>query len=512
MNKTYRSIWSDTDQTWVAVAETTRSHRKSSRRSAVLTTGALGIVASLVSTGAFAAGTVGQGGLEICSGVKGYSWGATGSSATLDCSAGSSGVSDGLAFSLNNAGDTNGGYGFDASTARVAGYQNGTLDIKGTNVLVHGPTTFDSIVSMSNQKITNLRPGEISATSTDAINGSQVYAAISKLGDAVFYDTASHNAVTLGDAAAMEPVALHNVANGTLSADSLDAVNGAQLYDAMLQAGGAAHYVGINSAAGSGNYNGEGANGVDTIAIGANASAGAYNSVAMGTGSTASGNYAISFGNQATAAEASIAVGAHSAATEWNDIAIGFGTSAYGGTSIAVGLNSTAAGYHSMAMGGAALTQGSFATALGDSASAISSQGTALGAGAVSTNPGDVALGAGSITDVVAGTSGTTIRGSEYASRGRIRPVRSASAAWAANAPSRISLRAGLAKARPMRSTARSFTRRIRLSKNSAIRILTAREPAYPPHRQPGSIRWHWDWGRSPMDFGQCRSVTRRRA
>ena len=120
--------------------------------------------------------------------------------------------------------------------------------------------------------VTNVSAGQVTATSTDAVNGSQLYAAdaqitanttsISNLSgavttlqgnvttingqittidgqitnmqgqmaDAVMYDSSSHTSVTLGGTAATSAVALHNVANGGLSASSLDAVNGSQLY------------------------------------------------------------------------------------------------------------------------------------------------------------------------------------------------------------------------------------------------------------------------------------------
>jgi len=48
--------------------------------------------------------------------------------------------------------------------------------------------------------------------------------------DAVKYDTASHNVVTLGGAGTTAVVAVHNVAPGAVSGSSHDAVNGSQLY------------------------------------------------------------------------------------------------------------------------------------------------------------------------------------------------------------------------------------------------------------------------------------------
>ncbi|MFP4827182.1 hypothetical protein ACLFKS_02545, partial [Paraburkholderia sp. BR10879] len=45
------------------------------------------------------------------------------------------------------------------------------------------------------------------------------------------YDTSTHDSVTLGGTDATTPVALHNVAAGAVSATSFDAVNGSQLYN-----------------------------------------------------------------------------------------------------------------------------------------------------------------------------------------------------------------------------------------------------------------------------------------
>ncbi|WP_413187709.1 ESPR-type extended signal peptide-containing protein, partial [Paraburkholderia sacchari] len=276
MNKTYRSIWNESTGTWVAVQENAASRSKRSSKPIVLATGAMGVATSLLSAHAFSAtvGTVGRGGLEICSGTTGYSWGSSGGSQALNCSSGSTGKSDGLAFSLNNAGDAKGGYGFDASTAQVAGYQSGLLNIKGTDVQVYGSTTFHDVVTMSNQKIVQLARGEVSSASADAVNGSQLYGSVSSVAknfgggaavvpdgaisapsyvlsgstyndvgsalsalsngsdtNAVHYDSSANTSVTLGGAGSTTPVALHNVANGVVSAGSTDAVNGAQLND-----------------------------------------------------------------------------------------------------------------------------------------------------------------------------------------------------------------------------------------------------------------------------------------
>ncbi|WP_321959629.1 ESPR-type extended signal peptide-containing protein [Paraburkholderia tropica] len=251
MNKIYRSVWSETDQTWVAAPETAAARGKSSRTMAVIATGAMGLAASLAvnSAGAATVGTVGKGSLELCSGAAGYAWGNTGGYERIDCSVDGKGKTDGLTFSLNNAGDGYGGYGFTASTARVSGYADGTLvnygktvEIRGTGggtgsdaaVKVYGTAAFDSQATMTGHKIVGLADGDVNATSKQAINGSQLYAAQqivdSKLANAVVYDSTAHSKVTLGGAGSSTPVALTNVKAGTLAGTSTDAVNGAQLY------------------------------------------------------------------------------------------------------------------------------------------------------------------------------------------------------------------------------------------------------------------------------------------
>ncbi|WP_179949008.1 YadA family autotransporter adhesin, partial [Burkholderia sp. MSMB2157WGS] len=98
--------------------------------------------------------------------------------------------------------------------------------------------------------IHNVAAGDLSATSTDAVNGSQLFATNQSIGDlsdslknggvidpttgqslAVVYDSAAKDTVTLGGAGATTPVQLKNVAAGT---DDTDAVNVAQLKDTGL--------------------------------------------------------------------------------------------------------------------------------------------------------------------------------------------------------------------------------------------------------------------------------------
>ncbi|KVX65166.1 YadA-like family protein [Burkholderia stagnalis] len=95
--------------------------------------------------------------------------------------------------------------------------------------------------SGSAQKITNVAAGDVSATSTDAINGAQLKSVQDQINgniggvtkNAVQYDTDAQgnrtNSVSLVGGAS-GPVTINNVAAGDLSANSMQAVNGAQLY------------------------------------------------------------------------------------------------------------------------------------------------------------------------------------------------------------------------------------------------------------------------------------------
>ena len=80
----------------------------------------------------------------------------------------------------------------------------------------------------------NVADGSISAGSTDAVNGGQIYALALTAVNAVSYDTDANgnrtNTVTLTGGNAAAPVTIANVADGTVAAGSTEAVNGGQLY------------------------------------------------------------------------------------------------------------------------------------------------------------------------------------------------------------------------------------------------------------------------------------------
>ena len=101
-----------------------------------------------------------------------------------------------------------------------------------------------------------------------------------------------------------------NVAAGQLSATSTDAVNGSQLFatDQAVNTLSATvtanktHYYSVNDGGTQGaNYNNDGASGTDALAAGVGALASGVSSTAMGNGAQAQANNALALGLQATA-------------------------------------------------------------------------------------------------------------------------------------------------------------------------------------------------------------------
>ncbi|WP_269139130.1 ESPR-type extended signal peptide-containing protein, partial [Burkholderia vietnamiensis] len=102
----------------------------------------------------------------------------------------------------------------------------GTITLNGPNgIFLNGGSAG---ISVKNSKITDVADGTISATSTDAINGSQFYSlstTISTVTNTIRYDDSAQTSVTLGGTG-HAAVKLTNVADGT---SATDAVNFGQL-------------------------------------------------------------------------------------------------------------------------------------------------------------------------------------------------------------------------------------------------------------------------------------------
>ncbi len=182
-----------------------------------------------------------------------------------------------------------------------------------------------------------------------------------------------------------------NVANGTISDTSTDAINGSQLNDLTnVVAAQKIKYFSVNSTGGT-NENNKGATGDDAIAIGKNASATGERSSAIGFANNALGNDSSAVGNANTASGAqSSAFGLANVAGGFNSTAVGFRNNASGDDSTAVGESNTASGALSSAVG---LVN----RALGESSSAFGSRNVAGGAASTAVGFRNNALGSNSV-------------------------------------------------------------------------------------------------------------------
>jgi autotransporter adhesin len=123
--------------------------------------------------------------------------------------------------------------------------------------------------------------------------------------NAVSYDTSAHNQVTLGGSASTPKVKLTNLQDGELSATSTDAVTGAQLWNTNQQLSDLSQSVQNQQQTGSaamslnaGGAPAAAATGNNALAVGGGSQASGDNSVAIGSGSVADEANTVSVGSQ----------------------------------------------------------------------------------------------------------------------------------------------------------------------------------------------------------------------
>ena len=256
------------------------------------------------------------------------------------------------------------------------------------------------------RQIQNVSAGVISATSTDAINGSQLYATNSYLlnlgnnvKNALGGETAIDNAGNL---------TLNNL-GGTGKANVHDALEAMNNKIDQLGGGSSSHFYSVQTTSNArGNYNNDGATGLDALAAGADAQAAGDFAVAVGTGAQAVISNSIAIGknasvnedtdsvaavNGATKGEGSVAIGANTKASGTNATAVGQASNAYGQNSFAGGQSSKALGKSSVAVGDGAIANQDSATAIGAYSQSTAAGATALGFNTRATASGTVAAG-----------------------------------------------------------------------------------------------------------------------
>lgn len=344
---------------------------------------AIGLNATAAATSAIAIGNGNS--------VTGLSSGALGDPNTVS-GAGSYAVGNNNTITANNAFALGNGItigaGLDGAVALgnsstvSAPVPTSRVTIGGTTYTLAGgsPTSVVSVGAPgAERQVTNVAAGQISATSTDAINGSELYAtnqAVANLATGgsgpVQYSNAGTPTASNGGTptqsltligAATGPVILHNVAAGSSAAASTDAVNGGQL---------------------------------NTLASSVATSLGGGSTYNANTGSVTAPSYTI---QGATYGNVGSALGAvDNNLTALNADVNGMGTPYFQANSTQAPASAT----------------GSNSIAVGPTSSASAAGSIAIGSGASASTAQSVALGSGATTAAAVATSGTTIRGNTY--------------------------------------------------------------------------------------------------
>ncbi|MDN6859917.1 hypothetical protein QO207_25290, partial [Pseudomonas sp. CAN2814] len=160
-----------------------------------------------------------------------------------------------------------------------------------------------------------------------------------------------------------KPQKVTNVAAGKLSADSTEAVNGAQLnqtnQDISNLTGATTNIFNNGTKYFHANSTGadSSATGQDAVAVGMGASASATNSMAFGPGSLATGVNSMAYGSKASATGGgSVAIGAGASSAAANSLALGSQSNASFINSVAIGANTRTSRSNSVSFGGRVLT------------------------------------------------------------------------------------------------------------------------------------------------------------
>jgi autotransporter adhesin len=272
----------------------------------------------------------------------------------------------------------------------------------------------------STRRIINVSAGTVGSYSTDAVNGAQLYSTQTTANTALSNFTsgtvnASFASANLNSGGITNAGTISGVTAGNVSATSTDAVNGSQLYTTnqnVTAAQNTANTAQNNALAALSNLqaavNQLVQSGVCTI-TGATVACGTNVQLAGGTvGAGASNGIAIG-GNAQVQSSGGIALGQNATAVQSNSVAIGTGATAH--SSVAVGTGAQALGSNTTALGDNAVASGNYAVAVGNNAQATHDNSVALGNGSQTSAADTVSVGAVGnerrITNVAPSTGGT---------------------------------------------------------------------------------------------------------
>ena len=256
------------------------------------------------------------------------------------------------------------------------------------------------------RQLKNVAPGEVSATSTDAINGSQLAAIV----DQIAYKYVSIKSTDTPNADNTGATANNSIAIGPNASTDNTATSSVAIGDGANTTGRSTVALGLSAQATSANATALGANSIasqdDTVAVGhgakatdgnasafgADAIASNIESTAIGHGTAASGASSTALGSRAKAAgTAGVGIGMLANATKDYSIAIGGESSSTADNSIAIGRKSSVSENDGIAIGTRSNASAAKSIAIGDGASATTADGVAIGSKSVASTAAGVA-------------------------------------------------------------------------------------------------------------------------
>ena len=291
--------------------------------------------------------------------------------------------------------------GSDSTTATNATSQ-GSVVIGGKTITWNGaPTVSGTGMQVSvgsagaERQIKNVAAGEVSANSTDAINGSQLYAVAESLRtkyvsiNSTETNNQNNDGAIGSNSMAIGPNASANNTNSMAIGPSASAIKSNSMA------------IGPNASSKEEN----------SVAIGPNASATGKDSVVVGVNSQVTSSNSVAFGNSALAKQNyNVAMGSEVTADGDNSVAMGRMASSTGMAALAIGTygynKSTASGKYSIAIGRDVTSSAEDAIAMGRNSQATANYALALGAQANASKASGVALGYSSTANTVSGVAG----------------------------------------------------------------------------------------------------------
>ena len=243
------------------------------------------------------------------------------------------------------------------------------------------------------RQLKNVAPGEVSATSTDAINGSQLAAIANELS----HKYVSINSTDTPNKDNTGAKANNSIAIGPNASTDNAATSSVAIGDGANTTGRSTVALGLSAQATSAN----------ATALGANSIASQDDTVAVGHGAKATDGNASAFGADAIASNIeSTAIGHGTAASGASSTALGNRTKVGGTAGVGIGMLANATKDYSIAIGGQSSSTADNGIAIGRNSSVSENNGIAIGDGASATTADGVAIGSKSVASTAAGVAG----------------------------------------------------------------------------------------------------------